>query len=161
MLEQRTIKELKEYIIDLYKEKEVEELRNYITLSENGWHQVSWKAPVQNLDTYCPGTTNEHRIEIRIPGIRTFFKKKGSIENDICSYDFRIRLSNNKNIKRMKAIKHTDVVNYLYEIVASAKELQKRQEKYLELKNVLVDLYNDKVVFQNPLKKNLNLSRNT
>lgn len=152
LLEKRTIEELKQVIIRLYEERGVEDLLKYVSLGENGWHKISLGAPVETPIIYCLGKENEHNIEIRIPGIRTFLKKKGSIEKNICSYDFRIRLSNNKNNKNLTP-KHTDIVKYLYEIVARSENQKERENKYSELKQILKNVYNDNEIFQSPFNE--------
>lgn len=44
LLEKRTIEELKQVIIRLYEERGVEDLLKYVSLREDGWHKVSFKA---------------------------------------------------------------------------------------------------------------------
>ena len=153
LLEKRKIEELKQVIIRLYAERGVENLLKYISLRGDGWHKVSSEAPAETPITYCSGKENEHNIEIRIPGIRTFLKEKGSIEKNICSYDFRICLSNNKNNKGLTPIKHTDIVKYLYEIVARIENPKQRGKKYEELKQILTNVYNDNEIFQYPFNE--------
>ncbi|WP_312471216.1 hypothetical protein [Neobacillus sp.] len=147
-METRTYFELRRFVENLYNSKDNQSLKRYSFKNKEGQIHIYKNTPTELPIVYGEGTLNEHSIELRVPGRLTFKHRiTGDITDDIQRFDIRIRLKN-KRWNEFITPKHTEIVEDLFNKIASVQNEDTRKKTYNALATILQNIYFDLYPFK-------------